>query len=56
MREKEQWVRPEMEELDIAEKTQSGDGVNPDGIDPSFVDDGGGSDPGGGGGGGAPSS
>jgi len=54
MREKEQWVRPEMEELDIAEETQSGDGVNFDGRDPSFVDDGSGGDNGGGGG--APSS
>ncbi len=36
--EKELWVSPEVEDLDIAEKTQSGDGVNFDGVDPSFED------------------
>jgi hypothetical protein len=36
--EKELWVAPEVEELDIAEKTQIGDGANHDGTDPSRED------------------
>jgi hypothetical protein len=34
--EKEMWVAPEVEEFDIAEKTQNGDGSVFDGTDPSF--------------------
>jgi hypothetical protein len=34
--EKELWVAPEVEEFDIAEKTQSGDGLIWDGLDPSL--------------------
>jgi hypothetical protein len=33
--EKDLWVAPEVEELDIAEKTQAGDGLKWDGTDPS---------------------
>ena len=51
MREEEQWVRPEMKELDIAEQTQfEGDPGN-DGADPRDLAGGGG-----GAGGGGPSS
>jgi hypothetical protein len=48
---KEEWTRPEVEEFDIAEKTQLGDGLTRDNLD--FEVGGGG---GGGGGDGAPSS
>ena len=37
---KEEWTSPEIEEIDIAERTKSGDGVNFDGRDPSFEDSG----------------
>jgi hypothetical protein len=58
---REEWTNPEVEEFDIAERTQFGDGTHNDGLvdgfglgDPEIGDpDAGG---GGGGGGGAPSS
>jgi hypothetical protein len=48
-----EWIKPEIEEIDISEQTQAGDGVNFDGRDFEFGDGAGG---GGEGGGGAPSS
>jgi hypothetical protein len=52
---REEWTRPEVEEFDIAERTQLGEGFQDDGITNGFVA-GGDPDGGDGGGGAAPSS
>jgi hypothetical protein len=51
---REEWTSPEVEEFDIAERTQIGEGFEDDGITNGFRADGDGGT--GGGGGGAPSS